>query len=76
MCSSDLDVEAEGTVVRVLTSTDIGRKYPEEIGAPIALRIRPDRLYLFDAETGRTVRQARFADPELCPGYAPERAAQ
>ena len=70
------DVEAEGTVVRVLTSTDIGRKYPEEIGAPIAFRIRPDRLYLFDAETGRTVRQARFADPELCPGYAPERAAQ
>lgn len=55
------DIEAQGTVVRVLASTDAGRRHDREIGAPIAFRISPDFLYLFDARSGRTVRQARFA---------------
>jgi ABC-type sugar transport system ATPase subunit len=56
------DVETQGTVVRILTSTDIGRQYSHEIGTPIAFSIEPGFVYLFDAETGRTVRQAQFTD--------------
>jgi len=55
------DVEAEGTVVRVLTSTDTGRQYSHQIGTPIAFKIAPEQIYLFEAQTGRTVRQAQFA---------------
>lgn len=47
-------------VVRVLTSVDRARAFPQEINAPIAMRIDPDFVYLFDAGSGRTVRQARF----------------
>ncbi|HEX2017565.1 MAG TPA: ABC transporter ATP-binding protein [Aurantimonas sp.] len=55
------DVEVEGGIVRVLAPVDVGRRYPQENGAPIAFRVDPDFLYLFDARTGKTVRQARFA---------------
>lgn len=56
------DVEVERTVVRVLATLDEGRRYPHAIGAPIAFRIDPDFIYLFEAESGRTVRQARFTE--------------
>jgi multiple sugar transport system ATP-binding protein len=70
------DVEAEGTVVRILTSTDTGRQYSHEIGTPIAFRVAPELIYLFDAQTGRTVRQAHFTDPagQLENGFAPQGA--
>ena len=55
------DIEVEGTVVRALAGVDVGRRFPQEVGAPIAFRIDPDVLYLFDRDSGRTVRQARFA---------------
>lgn len=58
------DVEIAGggsqSVVRVLTSVDRARAFPQEIDAPIAVRIDPDFVYLFDAGDGRTMRQARF----------------
>ncbi|NMG39297.1 ATP-binding cassette domain-containing protein [Chelativorans sp. ZYF759] len=70
------DIEAEGTVVRVLTSTDTGRQYSHEIGTPIAFRVAPELIYLFEAQTGRTVRQAQFTDPagQLENGFAPQGA--
>lgn len=55
------DVDVEGTVVRVLAPVDTGRRFPHNIGAPIAFRVDADFLYLFDARSGRTVRRARFA---------------
>jgi ABC-type sugar transport system ATPase subunit len=54
------DIEVEGQVIRAMTTLDAALKYPRTIGAPIAFRIDPDFVYLFDADTGRTVRQARF----------------
>ncbi|MDQ0315906.1 ABC transporter ATP-binding protein [Amorphus orientalis] len=58
------DVEISGgskqNVVRVLTSVDQARAFPQELNAPIAVRIDPDFVYLFDAADGRTIRQARF----------------
>lgn len=58
------DVEiADGrshSVVRALTDVDRARNFPQEINAPIAIRIDPDFVYLFDAGDGRTMRQARF----------------
>jgi len=70
------DVEAEGTVVRILTSTDTGRRYPHQIGTPIAFRIAPEQIYLFEAQTGRTVRQAQFTDSpgHFENGFAPQGA--
>jgi ABC-type sugar transport system ATPase subunit len=70
------DVEAENTLVRILTSTDTGRRYSQEIGAPIAFRIEPDFLYLFDARGGRTVRHARFTghNAQTKNGFAPNGA--
>ena len=56
------DIDVEGQMVRVMTTVDAARKYPRAIGAPIAFRIDPDFVYLFDVTTGRTVRQARFTD--------------
>jgi ABC-type sugar transport system ATPase subunit len=72
------DVEAEDTLVRVLASTDVGRRHSQEIGAPIAFRIAPDFLYLFDARSGRTVRHARFTGPNghAGNGFAPEEASR
>jgi multiple sugar transport system ATP-binding protein len=55
------DIEIEKAIVRVLASVDIGRRYPKEIGAPIAFRVDPDFIYLFEASSGRTVRQAQFS---------------
>lgn len=55
------DVDVEGTIVRILVSVDIGRQFPSEIGAPLTFRTEPAFIYLFDARTGRTVRQAHFA---------------
>lgn len=70
------DVEAEGTVVRILTSTDTGRQYSHDIGTPIAFRIAPELIYLFEAQTGRTVRQAHFTDQagQFENGFAPQGA--
>ncbi|WEX08981.1 ABC transporter ATP-binding protein [Chelativorans sp. AA-79] len=61
------DIEAEGTVVRILTTVDIGRRFPRQSGKPIAFRIAPEFLYLFDARTGHTVRHAQFAGREAKP---------
>lgn len=55
------DIEAGGTLVRVLASVDVGRGFSHELGAAIAFRVDPAFIYLFDADTGRTVRQAHFA---------------
>jgi ABC-type sugar transport system ATPase subunit len=54
------DIEVEGQVIRAMTTLDAALTYPRTIGAPIAFRIDPDFVYLFDADTGRAVRQARF----------------
>ena len=56
------DVELDGTIVRVMTSVDTARGYPRSTGAPISFRVNPDFVYLFDAGSGRTVRQARFTE--------------
>ena len=44
----------------LFTSVDTARRYPSAIGAPIAFRLDPDFVYLFDPATGRVLRQARF----------------
>jgi len=54
------DIEVEGTVIRAMSSIDTALKFPRTTGAPISFRIDPDFAYLFDAGSGRTVRQARF----------------
>jgi hypothetical protein len=54
------DIDVGKTVVRVMTSVDTARGFPRQLGSPITFRVDPDFVYLFDAETGRTVRQARF----------------
>lgn len=54
------DVDLAGTILRVMTSVDAARLHPETIGAPIAAKIDPDFVYLFDEASGRTMRQARF----------------
>lgn len=54
------DVELGDTVVRVLHDTDSARLFPREIGAPVWVRLSADHLYLFDAGSGRTLRQANF----------------
>lgn len=59
------DIETEGTIVRVLASVDVGRRYSHEINAAIAFRVDPSFIYLFDANTGRTVRQARFSGASM-----------
>ena len=56
------DIDAGGTLVRVMTTVDAARLYPEGIGAPIAFRIPRDFVYLFDPATGRTLRQAQFTE--------------
>jgi ABC-type sugar transport system ATPase subunit len=56
------DVQAADCLVRVMTSVDTARLFPQHIGAPVAFRVDPDFIYLFDAETGRTLRQARFTE--------------
>lgn len=55
------DIELEEAVVRVLAQVDTGRRFPRTIGSPIALRVDPDFIYLFEAASGLTVRQARFS---------------
>ena len=59
------DVDVGASILRVVTSVDTARKFPDRIGAPIAVRIDPDFIYLFDSETGRTIRQARFTTRTL-----------
>lgn len=54
------DIDASGTMVRVMTTVDTARQYPEAIGAPIAFRVHRDFIYLFDPVSGRTLRQAQF----------------
>lgn len=54
------DIELENQVIRAMTTVDAALKFPRAIGAPIAFCIDPDFVYLFDAQSGRTVRQARF----------------
>ncbi len=56
------DIDAGGTVIRVMTSVDTARGHPTEIGAPIAFRADPDFIYLFHPASGRTLRQARFSE--------------
>lgn len=55
------DIEVGAGVVRVLAGVDDGRRFPNAINSPIAFRIDPDFIYLFDKGTGRTARHARFA---------------
>lgn len=59
------DVDVGGSILRVVTSVDTARKFPDRIGDPIAVSIDADFIYLFEAETGRTVRQARFTSRNL-----------
>lgn len=54
------DIDASGTIVRVMTTVDTARLYPEAIGALIAFRVHRDFIYLFDPVSGRTLRQAQF----------------
>jgi ABC-type sugar transport system ATPase subunit len=54
------DIETAGGLARVMTSVDVARAFPSAIGSPIALRVDADFVYLFDAETTRTVRQAHL----------------
>jgi len=56
------DIDAGGTPVRVMTTVDAARHYPEAIGAPIAFRVHRDFIYLFDPVSGRTLRQAQFTE--------------
>jgi ABC-type sugar transport system ATPase subunit len=56
------DIDAGGTIVRVMTTVDAARRYPEAIGAPIAFRVQRDFIYLFDPVSGRTLRQAQFSE--------------
>jgi ABC-type sugar transport system ATPase subunit len=55
------DIDVDGSMIRVVTTLDYAKKFPDEIGASIAIKINPDFVYLFDSTTGRTIRQARFA---------------
>lgn len=59
------DIELGSSLVRVLTTGDEARRYPERIGAPISVYIDPSYVYLFSKRTGRTVRQARFTEARL-----------
>lgn len=54
------DIDVDDAVVRVMTSVDTARRFPSAIGVPIAFRVDPDFVYLFDPKTGRALRQARF----------------
>lgn len=56
------DIDAGGTIVRVMTTVDAARHYPDAIGAPIAFRVHRDFIYLFDPVSGRTLRQAQFTE--------------
>lgn len=56
------DIDAGETIVRVMTTVDAARHYPEAIGAPIAFRVHRDFIYLFDPVSGRTLRQAQFTE--------------
>lgn len=56
------DIEVGQNIVRVMTTVDAARQYPEEIGAAIAFRVNPDFIYLFDPVSGRTLRQAQFTE--------------
>jgi ABC-type sugar transport system ATPase subunit len=56
------DIDAAGNLVRVMTSVDAARGFPEAIGAPIAFRVDPAFIYLFDPASDRTLRQARFTE--------------
>jgi ABC-type sugar transport system ATPase subunit len=59
------DIEFGDSLVRVLTTGDEARRYPERIGAPIGVRMDARYVYLFSKRTGRTVRQARFTKARL-----------
>ncbi len=59
------DIEFGDSLVRVLTTGDEARRYPERIGAPIGVRVDARYVYLFSKQTGRTVRQARFTEARL-----------
>ena len=56
------DVDLQGAIVRVMTSVDAARAFPRTIGAPISFCVDANFVYLFDAATGRTMRQARFSE--------------
>jgi ABC-type sugar transport system ATPase subunit len=56
------DIDAGGTIVRVMTTVDMARHHSDAIGAPIAFRVPRDFIYLFDPITGRTLRQAQFTE--------------
>jgi len=56
------DIDAGGTIVRVMTTVDMARHHSDAIGAPIAFRVPRDSIYLFDPITGRTLRQAQFTE--------------
>jgi ABC-type sugar transport system ATPase subunit len=55
------DIDISGIVVRVMTSVDAARGYTRQIGSAISFNVDPDFIYLFDASSGETVRQARFS---------------
>lgn len=54
------DVQIGTHIVRVMTTVDEARKYPNKIDDAIAIRLAPEFFYLFDRESGQTVLQANF----------------
>jgi len=65
------DIDVKGTLVRVITTVDDARHYPEDIGAPIAFCIRRDFICLFDPVSGRTLRHAQFTERPPVRGRTP-----
>ena len=55
------DIDVEGSIIRVVTTVDSAKKFPDQIGASIGIKINPDFIYLFETGSGRTIRQARFS---------------
>ena len=44
-----------------MTSTGEAARCPRDINAPVAFRVDPNAVYLFDAATSSTLAQASFA---------------
>ena len=54
------DIDIGGTIVRVMTSTGEAGRSPRDIDAPVAFRVDPNAIYLFDPATSKTMAQASF----------------
>jgi ABC-type sugar transport system ATPase subunit len=59
------DIDVGDRIVRVLGSSGEASLFPREMNAPVAFGVDPDALYLFDAQTGKTLAHARFSSGEV-----------